>query len=178
MAQHTHAKLMALYAEDALTTDKPWELWERKVKNEDIWAAMEINPLWHSHVSYRRIPKKWSPPEGKFYVHTMYNGVYEDVSTKSPREFGLERNTRVKANEALKEIRTFCRLLALRDQVCPHFIPDWSDETNGNYVIYYDVIAEEWEAIKYQTYRGAGPYFNYTGSEIACKMLNNGEVEL
>jgi hypothetical protein len=25
---HKHAKLMALYAEDAAETDKPWERWE------------------------------------------------------------------------------------------------------------------------------------------------------
>lgn len=30
MPAHIHAELMAQYAEDALITDKPWELWEYK----------------------------------------------------------------------------------------------------------------------------------------------------
>ena len=30
MTAHKHAALMLQYAEDAQTTDKPWELWEMR----------------------------------------------------------------------------------------------------------------------------------------------------
>lgn len=53
---HVHAESMALYAEDAKTTDKPWELWQ--VKDIDgIWDDHNNSPIWLAHAEYRRKPK-------------------------------------------------------------------------------------------------------------------------
>lgn len=55
---HVHAELMAQYAEDAKTTDEPWELWQIKDKyKDDVWICCLRHPIWATHLEYRRKPK-------------------------------------------------------------------------------------------------------------------------
>ena len=56
MSGHVHAHLMALYAQDAAETDKPWERWEI-LTNYDEWEGLSANPLWCDRNDYRRKPK-------------------------------------------------------------------------------------------------------------------------
>lgn len=53
---HVHADLMALYAEDAKTTDKPWELWQIKLADGE-WCDLTWNTSFAPHLEYRRKPK-------------------------------------------------------------------------------------------------------------------------
>lgn len=53
---HAHAESMALYAEDAKTTDKPWELWQVKDK-DGVWWPCTHHPIWGAATEYRRKPK-------------------------------------------------------------------------------------------------------------------------
>lgn len=55
--QHTHAHLMALYAQDAAETDKPWERWEVKNPTSHQWSSLKDNPWWIDTCEYRRKPK-------------------------------------------------------------------------------------------------------------------------
>lgn len=55
---HPHAELMAQYAEDAKTTDKPWGLWEAKAKGAEIWYPLQVPARWCENQDYRRKPKK------------------------------------------------------------------------------------------------------------------------
>lgn len=90
---HKHAKLMMMYAEDALKTDKPWELWECNTANDDcgeIWVEFHFHPYWGDSTRYRRKPKKiningYEVPEpvreplkkcDRYYV-ADFNGVFE-----------------------------------------------------------------------------------------------------
>jgi len=54
--RHIHAENMALYAEDAMITDKPWELWETRYTG-GIWRDLQPNPRWLTDYEYRRKPK-------------------------------------------------------------------------------------------------------------------------
>ncbi len=56
---HVHADLMALYAEDAKTTDKPWELWQIKVDFTDghKWVSLKSEFHFKAGCEYRRKPK-------------------------------------------------------------------------------------------------------------------------
>lgn len=56
MPAHVHQKLMEQYAEDALTTDRPWELWEYMPENRE-WIPLYDNPAWHPATKYRRKQK-------------------------------------------------------------------------------------------------------------------------
>lgn len=53
--KHKHADLMAAYAADAQTTDRPWELWERE-SIPAVWVDCNQNPMWNVEVNYRRKP--------------------------------------------------------------------------------------------------------------------------
>lgn len=53
---HIHADLMAQYAEDAKTTDKPWELWEFKDSDGNWWNCNHVI-LWCLTLKYRRKTK-------------------------------------------------------------------------------------------------------------------------
>ena len=57
MNRHKHAELMMQYAQDALTTDKPWGLWEVKPFSDGEWLPLKCSPYWHTDQQYRRKPK-------------------------------------------------------------------------------------------------------------------------
>lgn len=57
--KHKHAELMALYAQDAMETDKPWERWEW-CHGDGPWKQAVRSPKWQEEFSYRRkqMPKE------------------------------------------------------------------------------------------------------------------------
>jgi hypothetical protein len=55
--KHKHAELMAQYAQDAMTTDKPWELWEARAPRKHDWYTLKSDPCWSVDFEYRRKPK-------------------------------------------------------------------------------------------------------------------------
>jgi len=58
MTKHIHAELMALYAQDAMVTDKPWERWEFKLALFDTkWKQKNNHPDWNIKNQYRRKQK-------------------------------------------------------------------------------------------------------------------------
>lgn len=54
---HIHSHLMAMYAEDAKITDKPWELWQLRSDNGSVWVNCDYHPAWSNIYKYRRKPK-------------------------------------------------------------------------------------------------------------------------
>lgn len=92
---HVHADLMALYAEDAKTTDKPWELWQTKTADKP-WGDLKRTPEWDPRYLYRRKPKthtvhgvevpdlRFEPNEGEEYYlaePTEYRFTYKYTAT-------------------------------------------------------------------------------------------------
>lgn len=57
MTAHIHAALMLKYAQDASTTDKPWELWEFRCDEHEKWTILTGNPAWDDDTKYRRKPR-------------------------------------------------------------------------------------------------------------------------
>ena len=58
MNKHPHAELMKLYAEDAMTTSTPHELWLQRNRCDSHWTRCASNPLWSESHEYKRQPKK------------------------------------------------------------------------------------------------------------------------
>ena len=56
MTAHIHAALMLQYAQDAATTDKPWELWEF-LDYDAKWKGLTTSPTWNGYIKYRRKPR-------------------------------------------------------------------------------------------------------------------------
>jgi hypothetical protein len=57
-----HRANMALYAQDAAETDKPWERWQYADKDGN-WYDCAIHPSWAYPAEYRR--KKATPPAAR-----------------------------------------------------------------------------------------------------------------
>ncbi len=51
-----HAELMLQYAQDAMVSKKPWELWER-TNLAGAWETCVDHPAWRSSCNYRRKPQ-------------------------------------------------------------------------------------------------------------------------
>ena len=76
--KHIHAELMALYAQDAMETDKPWELWEMRLPANKTWSNCTDGDMNFSSIfEYRRKPKMISV--------TLMSG--EVVSFPEPHKF-------------------------------------------------------------------------------------------
>jgi hypothetical protein len=54
--KHKHAELMMQYAQDAMTTEKPWELWQFQRPSFDSWNDCDAHPNWVHKFNYRRKP--------------------------------------------------------------------------------------------------------------------------
>lgn len=54
--KHKHAELMLQYAQDAMTTAKPWELWEGRNTEATEWYTLQTDPAWSKRHEYRRKP--------------------------------------------------------------------------------------------------------------------------
>ena len=78
--KHKHAELMMQYAQDAMETDKPWELWEYSHASSNGWRNLDKMPSWRIGNDYRRKPKMISV--------TLMNG--EVVSWPAPHRTELE----------------------------------------------------------------------------------------
>ena len=79
--KHKHAELMMQYAQDAMETDKPWELWEMRLPANKTWSNCTDGDMNFSSIfEYRRKPKMISV--------TLMNG--EVVSWPEPHRTELE----------------------------------------------------------------------------------------
>ena len=83
MAKHIHAENMALYAQDAMETPRPWERWQyqtESMQEGDVWNNCFPNLSFDGSYKYRRKPKMLSV--------TLANG--EVVSWPEPHRTELE----------------------------------------------------------------------------------------
>ena len=55
--KHKHAELMMQYAQDAMETSEPWELWEYSHASSNGWRNLDKMPSWRIGNDYRRKPK-------------------------------------------------------------------------------------------------------------------------
>ena len=79
--KHKHAELMALYAEDAMETSEPLELWEMRLPANKTWSNCTDGDMHFSSIfEYRRKPKMLSV--------TLMDG--EVVSWPEPHRTELE----------------------------------------------------------------------------------------
>ena len=78
--KHKHAELMMQYAQDAMETSEPWELWEMKLPANKTWSNCTDGDMYFPFMfDYRRKPKMISV--------TLANG--EVVSWPEPHKGDL-----------------------------------------------------------------------------------------
>jgi len=125
----------------------------------------------------KETPKKWSPVGGDWFIDDE-GLIFHSPTTKFMKEFGHERPTQQQAEQAAVEMRKFNRLLALRDELCGDD-GNWLAGKN-NYWVYYDYEEDNYGFCSNSIMQTIGlVYFTSERSvQIACDMLNSGEVEL
>lgn len=88
MTAHIHAETMLQYAQDAMKTNTPWELWEcRKANSNDPWCELETHPAWCEYSEYRHKPHTVNingyevpePVRSPLYIGTKYWSPYISV---------------------------------------------------------------------------------------------------
>ena len=142
----------------------------------DGWKDCIGAQQWFEDVEYRVKPKKWEPEWGKFTI-TSSGEVENYQSSSTDRNFGIERKTKELAERSFKELRSYARLLAYRDEFCPGHEQDFTI-ANAKFYIYHDTYSNHWGV-------GSTHYISYgyvlfpkeIAEELADK-LNKGEVEL
>lgn len=104
---HIHAELMAQYAEDAMTNDKPWEMYQIKTV-QNIWKDIGGQFIFDSNLTYRRKPKthtvhgveipdlRVSPKYGEYYylanpVSSTYYTVHKFIKDDTLDIIWVER---------------------------------------------------------------------------------------
>lgn len=120
---------------------------------------------------------KWEPKHGPYYVCS--SGEITAIPQRQTDDNGVTRLTRKQAEKAAKKMRTFNRLLAYVDEHAPDYVPDWDDQYEKKYYVYYDNSSSGWSLSYDQTDQTAGTV--YMPKEVANELsnkLNNGRVEL
>lgn len=54
MNKHPHAELMKQYAEDAMKSKEPWDLWLTRKNGDCNWVRCASNPVWSECYEYKR----------------------------------------------------------------------------------------------------------------------------
>ena len=123
---------------------------------------------------------KWQPSGGDWYVSVNGKTFCYTTRNEGCREFGTERQTEEQAKRAAVEMRRFNRLLALRDELCgDEILSCWFSPDDRKYYVYFSHIKDKWDVTSDGTNESITPYFtSLKSAQLACNMLNIGEVEL
>ncbi len=169
---HPHADNMALFAMDALETNRPWERWEVWNSLFQRWENLACSPRWNPNLHYRRKgdskPKEYQMPKGVWHANLEDKQVYVTTDDNSSlHEAGLEFHTRPYALHVMCHARRWLRLKALFLHL--------GGPLNGMYTVTCDRDLR-WQV----SFVGnvPAPKTNSRTAKIAADMLNSGGFKL
>jgi len=116
--------------------------------------------------------------EGTFSINFQSDNII-NYSNNNLAKNGLTRNDKKTAEKALKQIKRFARLSALRDQECPDSIGYEYTKNKNNYYIYQIEDSKEFGVdyndfqIEYKIY-----FKTKEDAELICDILNSGKFDL
>lgn len=127
-------------------------------------------------------PKKssWEPVDGEYEIYSSGEiaSKYIDSGHIKRKTFGTVRTTEELAEKAAKEMRSFNRLLAYRDEFCPDYKPDWTDMRKPKYYVSFNHINKKWMCYSNNASETFAPCFPETIVKELVEKLNSGEVVL
>ena len=126
--KHKHAELMLKYAQDAMTSETPWENWECKHTKQVEWSSIAGHPIWENCYDYRRKPKTininghevpepmdvYPTYDSFYYAVSLTRGVnaytwYEDALDLELWNNGLVHATKEAAEQHYKALISFTK---------------------------------------------------------------------
>lgn len=125
-------------------------------------------------------PKPWKPERGEKYF-TIENSFYafqytycEDIIDEPKILSGNCFRTEERAEQVAKKMRLLLRLEQLHDMLCPDYVPDWSNEDEHKFYLFYDGKAGNWKYTYWSAFDfRVGEYFDTEeNAEKAAEILN------
>ena len=125
-------------------------------------------------------PKPWKPERGEEYfaVEDVADVVPYTYCEDSIDEYNIQLGncfrTKERAEQVAKKIRLLLRLEQLHDMLCPDYVPDWSNEDEHKFYLFYDGKAGNWKYTYWSTFDfRVGEYFDTEeNAEKAAEILN------
>lgn len=125
-------------------------------------------------------PKPWKPEveEGYFYIgNTLEIGEYFNGGDYIDDKLITAGNcfrTKERAEQVKEKIRLLLRLEQLHDMLCPDYVPDWSNEDEHKFYLFYDRKTGNWKYTYWSAFDfQVGEYFDTEKSaEKAAEILN------
>ena len=125
-------------------------------------------------------PKPWKPKDGEDY---FYIGIdftidswenVDDDTDKHNFRIGNCFPTSKRAEQVAKKMRLLLRLEQLHDMLCPDYVPDWSNEDEHKFYLFYDGKAGNWKYTYWSAFDfRVGEYFDTEeNAEKAAEILN------
>ena len=124
--------------------------------------------------------KLWKPEIGEsyFFIRSDF-GVTDKVNGTTSFETDRISNgncfkTKKRAEQVAKKMRLLLRLEQLHDMICPDYVPDWENEDEHKFYLFYDGKTGNWKYTYWSAFDfRVGEYFDTEKSaEKAAKILN------
>lgn len=124
--------------------------------------------------------KPWKPERGEKYfsiensVDVFQYTYCDDDIDESNIQFGNCFRTKERAEQVAKKMRLLLRLEQLHDMLCPDYVPDWSNEDEHKFYLFYDRKAGNWKYTYWSAFDfRVGEYFDTEkNAEKAAEILN------
>lgn len=124
--------------------------------------------------------KPWKPKDGEDYFYIgidftidSWENVDDDTDKRNFR-IGNCFPTEARAEQVARKIRLLLRLEQLHDMLCPDYEPDWSNEDEHKFYLFYDGKAGNWKYTYWSAFDfRVGEYFDTEeNAEKAAEILN------
>ena len=123
--------------------------------------------------------KPWKPEVGEKYFVAVEDGAdvvqyCEDSIDEFNIRFGNCFRTKERAEQVARKMRLLLRLEQLHDMLCPDYVPDWSNEDEHKFYLFYDGKASNWKYTYWSAFDfRVGEYFDTEeNAEKAAEILN------
>lgn len=122
--------------------------------------------------------KEWKFGEKYFYIsqsgrviREMFTEHRTDIARKN---FGNFFPTKERAEQVAEKMRLLLRLEQLHDVLCPGYEPDWENEDEHKFYLFYDRKTGNWKYTYWSTFDfRVGEYFDTEkNAEKAAEILN------
>ena len=124
--------------------------------------------------------KPWKPKDGEDYFYIgidftidSWENVDDDTDKRNFR-IGNCFPTEARAEQVADKMRLLLRLEQLHDMLCPDYEPDWSNEDEHKFYLFYDKKTGNWKYTYWSAFDfRVGEYFDAEkNAEKAAEILN------
>lgn len=127
----------------------------------------------------------WIPEKGDLYAYVTSDGIvvknatyYNDSMLDGDRiDFN---NVYPSSDKTQKHLEWYCdnvlfvqnKLMQLHELLCPDYFPDWGDDDELKFYLYYNYRHNAWQYNSWWLYCDYVVYFTAEAAEKACEILN------